>query len=134
MNNPGSITRGANTQQIVPERWPAFLADFTRQNRGAHATLEILHAGDVERIVAEDRPFEGISADVKDRERAVWITFTDTPSDHFTHGVQGVTSLWVTPTTPEAGPALEVETSDGAHTLLFFTSPLAYALPPGAKS
>src|SRR5258708_17087206 len=96
------------TLEISRDRWNAFLADFTRINRGAHATLEVL-GGDPARVVeAEDRPFDGISADVKDGEDTVWILFGSTPDDHLTHGIPRATALFVRERSDTYGATVEV--------------------------
>src|SRR3979409_1921728 len=94
---------------IGPDQWNEFLAEFARNNRGSHARLEVFGAEPTHVVLTEDRHFEGISADNKDAERAVWITFGSTPQDHFTHGIQMVTAIRVRPPTGTAGAALEIE-------------------------
>ena len=119
-----------DVQEIEIGQWITFLAEFTRQNRGAHARLEVL-GGEVGRQVeTENRPFDGIAADVKDGERVVWISFGDTPEDHLTHGVHGATAIRVRPPVGDEGAAVEVEAEDGTKTLLELTKPEAYSLPP----
>ena len=122
------------TQEIDRGQWSAFLAEFTRENRGAHARLEVL-GGDVGRLVeTENRPFDGISADVKDAESAVWITFASGPEDHLAHGIQNVKAIRVREPIGESGPALEVLAEDGTTTLLELSLPEAYAIPATAAS
>src|SRR6267378_3515159 len=71
----GQPTTLEATQTIGRHQWTTFLAKFTRENRGAHAELEIL-GGEIGRVVPlQDRPFDGIAADTKDGEDTVWITF-----------------------------------------------------------
>ena len=83
-------------------------------------------------VETEDRPFDGIAADVKDGEDAVWITFGSTLEDHLTHGIQNVTAIWVRSAVPgRAGSAVLIEAKDGTMTLLELSLPEEYALPPG---
>jgi hypothetical protein len=77
------------TQDIDKDRWSTFLAEFTRENRGAHARLEVLGPDVGYQVQTEDRPFDGVSADTKDGERAVWITFGSTTEDHLTRPAAG---------------------------------------------
>src|SRR5436190_23798786 len=80
-------------QAISAEQWVPMLAQFTRENRGARARLEVIGVDEIGYAVeTEDRPFDGVSADTKDREHAVWFAFGPAP-DHLTHGVQSVTAL-----------------------------------------
>ena len=111
----------------------AFLAEFSRNNRGAHARLEIYGPDVGRQIETEDRPFDGIAADVKDGEDAIWITFGSTLEDHLSHGIQGVTGLWVRPPAGTFGAAVLVQAGDGTRTLLELSRPEDYALPPAGR-
>jgi hypothetical protein len=96
--------------------------------------LEVL-GGDVGRLVkTENRPFDGISADIKDAESSVWITFASTPGDHLAHGIQNAKAIRVREPVGESGPALEVLSEDGTTTLLELSLPEAYAIPATAAS
>lgn len=81
----------ADTQEIELDRWIPFLAEFTREYRGAHGRLEVFGADAGYQVETDNRPFDGIPADIKDRENAVWINFESTPADHLTHGIRNVT-------------------------------------------
>ena len=123
--------RQENSQEIEIDKWVWFLAEFTRLNRGAHARLEELGVDDVGYVVeTENRPFDGISADVKDGERIVWISFGGTADDHHTHGVHRAKGIRVLLPGRHRGSALEVEAEDGTRTVLELSRPEAYALPP----
>jgi hypothetical protein len=119
--------------EIAEDQWITFFAEFTRDHRGAHARLEVLGADVGYQVETENRPFDGVSTDVKDGEHAVWITFGSTPADHLTHGVQSVTAIRLRPPAGEAGAALEVEAKDGTRTVLELSRPEAFALPPAAR-
>ena len=134
MKTHAQASASVATREIDRGHWPAFLAEFTRENRGAHARLEVLGA-DVGRLVeTENRPFDGISADIKDAESAVWITFASTPGDHLAHGIQNVKAIRVREPVGESGPALEILSEDGTTTLLELSLPEAYAIPATAAS
>ncbi len=121
-----------DTREIPVDQWIPFLAAFTKENRGAHARLEVVGPdADVGyQVETEDRPFDGVAADIKDRERTVWIAFGATPENHLTHGVHHATVIRVVAATEEGGPVLEVEAADGTRTILEMTKPEEYALPP----
>jgi hypothetical protein len=118
--------------EIAPDRWIPFLAEFTRENRGAHARLEVVGADrDVGyRVETENRPFDGIAADTKDGERVVWISLDSGTGDHITHGVHQATVVRVLPASEARGAVLEVEAADGTKTILELTLPEEVALPP----
>jgi len=121
------------TQTIEPRRWNAFFAEFTTENRGAHAEIELLGGEVGHGIETEDRPFSGIAADVKDGARNVWITFASAPENHMTHGIQNVTAVRYLPGDAERGPVIEIQADDGTKTLLELGLRENYELPPGRK-
>ena len=128
-----TLAKQPETLEIESGQWIPFLARFTRDYRGAHARLDIL-GKDAEvayRVETEDRPFEGISADMRNHEHSVWISFGSKPGNHLTHGVHDAKAIRLLPRIGSAGPVLEVESADGTNTVLELTNPEAYALPPG---
>ena len=121
---------GTGDIAIPRDRWAAFFAEFTRENRGAHAVVEVLGADVGYNVQTEDRPFDGIAADVKDGEDTIWITFGSESDDHLTHGVHNVAAIWVRPPAGLKGNAVLIEAIDGGKTLLELSRPEDYALPP----
>jgi hypothetical protein len=108
------------------------MAEFTRENRGAHARLEVVGA-DREtgyRVETENRPFDGIAADIKDGERVVWIYLDSGTADHIAHGIHEAAAVRVLPASKARGAVLEVEAADGTKTILELTLPEKTALPP----
>jgi hypothetical protein len=124
------------TRDIRPDEWIPFLAEFTRENRGAHARLEIVGAdADVGyQVETENRTFDGISVDDKNGERAVWIAFGSSAADHLTHGADRATAIRTLSASGISGAILEVETADGVKTILILSNPGAYALPAAGSS
>jgi len=126
-------TKTKRTQDIIePGQWAAFFARFTRDYRGAHATIEVLGNDVGYQVVTDDRPFDGVTADVKDGERSVWITFGSTPEEHLAHGVHNVRAIRMGPPPAHTAAVLEIEAQDGVRTLLTVSRPEAFALPSGA--
>src|SRR5579863_8508180 len=123
-NSTVAIKRGvAPDIAVTRDQWIPFCAEFTRQNRGAHAVLEVL-GGDVGyQVETQDRPFDGVSADVKDWEDIVWITFGDTPEYHLAHSVSKVAAIHVRPPAGLIGAALLIESQDGTKRLLELSLP-----------
>jgi Family of unknown function (DUF5335) len=132
MSKSGTFIDQTDTREIQFDQWIPFLAAFTKENRGAHGRLEVVGADtDIGyRVQTENHPFDGAAADIKDRERTVWIAFGSTPENHLTHGIHNATAIRVVPAMGEAGPVLEVEAADGTRTILELTRPEDYALPP----
>ncbi len=134
MSKSSTLVNRMNTREIQPDEWIPFLAGFTKENRGAHGRLEVV-APDAEtgyRVQTEDRPLDGVSADSKDREKTVWISFAAASGDGLTHGVPHATAIRYLPATEAFGPVLEVEAADGTRTILELTGREAYALPPSS--
>jgi hypothetical protein len=91
MSNTGMSTQKPETLEIEQSQWVPFLATFTRENRGAHARLEVVGPDVGSQIETGDRPFEGVAANVrKSDEPAVWITLGANPEDRMTHGIHNV--------------------------------------------
>ena len=132
MTNPTTIpTAGApDTITVARDLEIAFLADFTRKNRGAHARLEVLGPGVGYQVKTQNLPFDGIASDAKDGENAVWITFGSTRGQHLTHGVHAVTAIRVRLASALQGAAVLLEAKDGTKTLLELSRPEDYELPP----
>src|SRR3954453_8177702 len=81
------------TQEIPASQWITFLSEFTSENRGAHARLEVLGPDIGYQLQTDNRPFDCIAADFRDGEHAVWISFGSTTENHFTHGIQNVRAI-----------------------------------------
>src|SRR5579884_4349804 len=82
-----TVSSEPGTMEIAPDGWIPFLAEFTRENRGAHARLEVIGCGDepLYQVETENRPLEGVSSDVKNHDRTVWISFSSRMGAHLTH-------------------------------------------------
>ena len=136
MDKGKTITEPRRTLDIETDRWISFLGEFTRENRGAHARLEVIGPNtDIGyQVETEDRPFDGISADVKKKgETAVLITFESTPENHITHGVQNVTAIRLLSPAAGKGAVLEIEARDGTKTVLELSLPGEFELQGGER-
>ena len=133
MSNSSTIAKRPDARLIRPAEWNSFLAEFTREYRGAHGRLEVIGANTDTgyQVETENQPFEGASADTKDRERTVWITFGSGPKGHLTHGVERVTAIRTLDPSEGRGAVLEVEAADGSKNILELSGVADFALPPG---
>src|SRR5690348_7574076 len=107
--SPKSIPQQGMTQEIRPDQWIPFFAEFTQEYRGAHARVDVFGPDVGYQVETDDRPFDGIAADIKDGARSVWISFGTTPADHLTHGIHEVSAVRLLLPAGPAGPALEIE-------------------------
>src|SRR5204862_628646 len=111
---PGTLAPQGQTEEISQDRWNVYLTTFTQENRGAHGQLEVLGDQDVPRVVEiENKPFDGISADVKDGEHTVWILFGTDPGDRITHGVRNAVAIRVRQPVGDSGAAIEIDSQEG---------------------
>ena len=133
-DRPQSDTRSEESRQIERSNWLPFLDEFTRENRGAHARLLVIGPDAGARVEAEDRPFDGISADVKAGEDRVSITLGSSPDDHIERGIESAKTIWLRPSVAESGPTLEVVSKDGTRTVLELTRAGDYRLSSAAGS
>jgi hypothetical protein len=129
MSNSATSIDNIAMQTIPKDEWILFLADFTQRNRGAHARLEIIGNETGYLVETENRPFDGVSADVKDGEETVWISFGASPDDSLAHGVQRVVTLYALRGLDGSGEVLAGESRDGSRTVLYLSSPADFALP-----
>ena len=71
----------------------------------------------------EGRSFDGVSADIRDGEHNIWMSFGSTSSsDNLTHGVHGAVNLYVMNASAGNGEVLAAESEDGTKTLLLMSN------------
>lgn len=120
------------TREIPRAEWTRFLDIFSRQHEGWLATLEVLAPDIGAQQEARNLPLEGITATAKDVEpEAIAISLGKTPEDHVTHTITEPTRVWIEQTAQGANAALEIESGDGAKTLLRFRSALPAEMVDG---
>jgi len=134
MGKRGTSAQVRATQPVERSAWNEFLAEFTRENAGAHARLEILGPDFGRQVETGDRPFEGAAADLRDDESNVWINLGSLSADYLTHGIHDVTAIRALPAEGENGPVLEIEAKDGTKTILELSRSGAYALPRAGQA
>ena len=55
-----------DTREIPRSEWTRCFAEFTRENRGAHATVEVTGRDIGDQMQIADEPLDGVAADDKD--------------------------------------------------------------------
>jgi hypothetical protein len=116
------------TQEIPREDWATFFDGFSRQHEGWLATLEVFDPEMGAQEEAHELPLKGvtIAAENGAPRKGVAITLGKTAGHQVTHTIAEPTRVWLNQTSAGANAALEIESADGAKTLLRFRS----ALPP----
>jgi hypothetical protein len=118
------ITRtDMSTREIPRDQWVAFFDSFSREHDGWLATVEVLGSDIGAQRQAQDQPFGGISADLKDRESDVSIVIGSRAGDHVDHVVHRPRHVVLKEGAGGAHEALQIQGDDGATTLLTFRSP-----------
>lgn len=113
------------TQEIPRAEWTRFLDRFSRQHEGWIATLEVFASDIGAQEQAHEMLLEGITASFKDSQpETVAISLGNKPEDHLTHTINDPSRIWLEETAQGADSALEIESADGAKTLLRFRAAL----------
>jgi hypothetical protein len=110
------------TQEIPPQDWGTFFNMFSRQHEGWRVTVEVLGGEVGAGLEAREMPLVGITADMKDRNRAIAIILCETDSEHLTHIVSDPKSVRLKETEEGAHEALAIESENGITTLVRFRS------------
>jgi len=119
-----------NGREIARSDWKRFFDRFTRLHFGAIVNVNVsgILVGCQSTIIAQ--PLRGISADRGD----VLIDTGKRLLDHVGHRVPDVRSVRVLETDEGAVKALDIDASDGTHTVVRFRSPiLPELLDPGVE-
>lgn len=123
------------TEEIPREEWSTFFARFSKQHEGWRVTLEVFAPEIGAQQEASALPFEGITVASQDKEpRTIAISLGKAPEDHVTHTIAGPEHVWLQQTSEGANAALEIESEDGAKTLLHFHSAMLPEMVDGVAS
>lgn len=117
--------RGAEmaTREIPRSEWGAFFDSFSLQHQGWLVTLEVLSRDIGAQVEARELPLQGVSADLNgEDESVISIMAGSGPQHHVTHNVSAPTRVMLKQNEAGADEALEIESADGAMTLLRFRS------------
>ena len=110
------------TTEIPAQQWESFFDMFSRQHQGWRVTVEVLGDEIGAELEAREMPLEGITADVKDKNRAISIILREKGSEHLTHIVSEPKHVRLKQTQEGADEALAIESADRATTLVRFRS------------
>jgi hypothetical protein len=106
-------------REIPREEWAQFLDSFSRQHEGWLVTVEVLDAEIGAQVEAEEKPLQGITAELKGGgDDSVSINVGRIPAEHVTHSIIAPTHVRIEQAENGADMALQIESSDGATTLV----------------
>ena len=122
-------------REIPREEWAEFLDSFSRQHEGWLVTVEVLGADIGAQVEAEEKPLGGITAELKEGgQRSISITVGRTPEEHVTHNITSPTHVRLEQAESGANMALQIESSDGATTLVRLRSAMLPEMVDGIVS
>lgn len=106
-------------REIPREECAEFLASFSRQHEGWLVTVEVLGEEIGAQVEAEGKPLGGITAELKDGGGdLISITVGRTPEERVTHNIAAPTHVRIEQAESGADMALQIESSEGATTLV----------------
>jgi hypothetical protein len=106
-------------REILREGWADFLDTFSRQHEGWLVTVEVLGAEIGAQVEAEEKPLEGISAELKSGgEDSISIIVGRTPAERVTHNITAPTHVRIEQAENGVDMALQIESSGGTTTLV----------------
>lgn len=105
-------------RQPVRQEWPGFFAVITRDEKGKPVTIEVVSAEEGTRVEVSEQPLDRIVYD--DREDAVIVVVAAPTEDGEPrrHVVPTPWKIIFDPPRPGSVRTLDLEGSDGAHTLV----------------
>lgn len=106
-------------REIPREEWKEFLETFSRQHEGWLVTLEVMGAEIGAQVEAEEKPLDGITAELKgEGEDSISIAIGLTPEERVEHNVMSPTYVRVEQAESGSDMTLQIESQDRATTLL----------------
>ena len=108
------------TTNIPLEEWATFFNLFSRQHEGWLVNVEIIGGVVGAAPEAHEMLLAGISADVRDRNRAIAILLNNRGGGRITHVISEPRSVRLKRTAEGADEALAVESAEGVITLVRF--------------
>ncbi len=114
------------TVQIPREAWSQTLNDFSAMHEGWLVSVDVLSAEIGAQPEVHDLPLVGVVAEPDRDGRTITISAAHSADGQITHTIHSPTRLWIERTDEGADAAVQIESADGAKTIVRFRTP---ALP-----
>jgi len=108
------------TVEIPSEFWVPWADGFSLIHKGWLVSLDVLDPEIGAQPEIDNLPLIGVSAEGADHDRRISVSVGRSATEHFTHSIHDVTRLYVERTDEGDDAALEIESVDGARTVLRF--------------
>jgi hypothetical protein len=105
-------------RQPVRQEWPGFFAVITRDERGKPVTIEIVSPEIGTKVEASEVPLEAITYDDRDDAVIVEVSSSTGEEGALRHIVSNPWKIIFDPPSPGSVRSMDIEGSDGAHTLV----------------
>jgi uncharacterized protein DUF5335 len=107
------------TLEIPRDAWADRLSEFTAMHEGWLVSLDVLGELGAQTVI-DNLPLLGVSTDRIDHDPTVVISVARSASEHFTHMIEAARHIYIQRADDGADAALQVESADGAKTILRF--------------
>lgn len=114
------------TVQIPREAWSRTLNDFSAMHEGWLVSADVLTAEMGAQPEVHDLPLVGVVAEPDRDGGTITISAAHPAAGQITHTIHSPTRLWIERTDEGADAAVQIESADGAKTIVRFRTP---ALP-----
>ena len=110
-------------REIPRDEWVEYLDSFSRQHEGWLVTVEVLGAEVGAQVEAQELPLQGVTAELKGGgEDAITVIVGGRGAERVTHTVTRPAHVRVEQSEDGADMTLQIESPDGAATLVRFRS------------
>jgi hypothetical protein len=114
------------TVQIPREAWSQTLNDFSAMHEGWLVSVDVLSAEIGAQPEVHDLPLVGVVAEPDGDGGTITISAARQAAGQITHTIHSPTRVWIERTDEGADAAVQIESADGAKTIVRFRTP---ALP-----
>jgi Family of unknown function (DUF5335) len=115
------------THEIPRHQWQVFFDRVSRLHAGEPVHIEVHRLDFGAQLQVSGRPFDGISADLKDGENSITIAVGSAVDDHVAHLITNPLQVRVLRGPGDDDVALEIRAADETATLLYFDAPRCWS-------
>jgi hypothetical protein len=105
-----------SSREIVRQEWVHLLDQFSRDFEGSMARLEVVGKAGAQHVIVDHMPFVGMSADLKDGEDTVVVSFTQSENAMFDHTIADVKNVSIDELNGRVA-RVEIVSDDGTTTV-----------------
>ena len=111
------------TVEIQPARWPQALAEFSAVHEGWLISVDILAPAIGAQPQVHELPLTGVVAERQQTGDTITISAARSDAGQITHTIHAPTRVWIERTNDGADAAMQIESAEGATTILRLKTP-----------